>query len=78
MSDKNNNKTMDPAHFEAFIKEIASRMGEFEISSGQTVDFFNEAIRHVKQTFPNTDNIEEFDNPETEDRPWIKETQEED
>ena len=78
MSDENNNKPMDPAYFEAFIRELASRMGDFEVSTNQTVEFFNEAIRHVKQTFPNTDHLQELEQPEEEDRPWLDESEEED
>tara|TARA_B000000557_G_scaffold153129_1_gene124191 strand:- start:3390 stop:3620 length:231 start_codon:yes stop_codon:yes gene_type:complete len=71
MSEKDNKNTMNPVAFEAFLKELSLQMADFNISSRQTADFFNEAIRTVKSTFPNTESIREFDNPEEDDRPWI-------
>ena len=71
MSDNKNNKTMDPAVFEAFIRELTSQLQDFEVSNKQTVDFFNEAIRTVKTTFPNTEDLTEMEPPEEDDRPWI-------
>jgi hypothetical protein len=76
MSDKNENKMMNAAAFEAFIRELSSRMGELDLSNRQTTDFFNEAIRTVKSTFPNTDNIEELEGSGEDDRPWSEENQE--
>ena len=75
MSDENGKKMMNPLAFEAFIRELSSQMGDFEISNRQTADFFNEAIRTVKSTFPNTENIEEFEDYEEDDRPWVEENQ---
>jgi len=72
----NNNKNMNPAHFEAWIRELASRMGELEVSNAQTVDFFNEAIRHLNLTNPEVEDIEELEVPEEEDRPWITQEKE--
>tara|TARA_B100000424_G_scaffold73766_1_gene54780 strand:+ start:1464 stop:1691 length:228 start_codon:yes stop_codon:yes gene_type:complete len=71
MSEENNNKTMNPAAFEAFIRELASQLQKFEVSNRQTVDFFNEAIRTVKTTFPNTEDLTEMEPPEEDDRPWV-------
>lgn len=71
MSDNQDNKTMNPAAFEAFIRELASQLREFDVSNRQTVDFFNEAIRTVKTTFPNTENLSEMETPEEDDRPWV-------
>jgi len=72
----NNNKNMNPAHFEAWIRELASRMGELEVSNAQTVDFFNEAIRHLNLANPEVEDIEELEVPEEEDRPWITQEKE--
>ena len=71
MSDDQDNKTMNPAAFEAFIKELASQLREFDVSNRQTVDFFNEAIRTVKTNFPNTEDLSEMETPEEDDRPWV-------
>lgn len=71
MSNEDNNKMMNPAAFEAFIKELTLNMKGLDISNKQTVDFFNEAIRTVKSSFPNAENLEEMEEPEEDDRPWI-------
>tara|TARA_B100000131_G_scaffold311939_2_gene345445 strand:- start:3632 stop:3862 length:231 start_codon:yes stop_codon:yes gene_type:complete len=76
MSDENDKKMMNPAAFEAFIRELSAQMGEFEISKKQTTDFFNEAIRTVKTSFPNTENISEFEESIEDDRPWVDEDDE--
>ena len=71
MSDNNDNKTMNPAAFEAFIRELTSQMKDFDVSNRQAVDFFNEAIRTVKTNFPNAEDLSEMDTPEDDDRPWV-------
>ena len=71
MSSDNNKPTMNPEAFEAFLKELSAQMADFNVSSKQTTDFFNEAIRTVKSTFPNTDSIQEFEEPTVDDRPWV-------
>tara|TARA_B100000424_G_C22784924_1_gene421841 strand:+ start:415 stop:642 length:228 start_codon:yes stop_codon:yes gene_type:complete len=71
MSDNNDNKTMNPAAFEAFIRELTSQMKDFDVSNRQAVDFFNEAIRTVKTSFPNAEDLSEMDTPEDDDRPWV-------
>ena len=71
MSNNNDNKTMNPAAFEAFIRELTSQMKDFDVSNRQAVDFFNEAIRTVKTSFPNAEDLSEMDTPEDDDRPWV-------
>ena len=71
MSDNQDNKTMNPAAFEAFIRELTSQMKDFDVSNRQAVDFFNEAIRTVKTNFPNAEDLSEMDAPEDDDRPWV-------
>jgi len=71
MSDNQKNKTMNPAAFEAFIRELTSQMKDFDVSNRQAVDFFNEAIRTVKSNFPNAEDLSEMDAPEDDDRPWV-------
>lgn len=73
MSDKSDNQdknTMNPVAFEAFIRELTSQLKEFDVSKRQTVDFFNEAIRTVKTSFPETEDLSEMDPPDEDDRPW--------
>lgn len=76
MSNNNDQKTMNSAAFEAFIRELSSKMGELDISNRQSTDFLNEAIRTVKATFPHTEKIEELQEVEEDDRPWIQEDKE--
>ena len=71
MSNNNDNKTMNPAAFEAFIRELTSQMKDFDVSNRQAVDFFNEAIRTVKTSFPNAEDLSEMETPEDDDRPWV-------
>jgi hypothetical protein len=71
VSEKNDKPTMDPEVFEAFVTELASQMKKFDVSKKQTVDFFNEAIRTVKNNFANAEGIEELSDPVDDDRPWI-------
>ena len=71
MSDNQDNKTMNPAAFEAFIRELTSQMKDFDVSNRQAVDFFNEAIRTVKTNFPNAEDLSEMEAPEDDDRPWV-------
>ena len=71
MSSNNDKPAMNPEAFEAFLKELSAQMADFNVSSKQTTDFFNEAIRTVKSTFPNTDSIQEFEEPAVDDRPWV-------
>ena len=70
MSNDQDNKTMNPAAFEAFIKELASQLREFDVSNRQTVDFFNEAIRTVKTSYPEAEDLSEMSPPDEDDRPW--------
>ena len=73
MSDKSDNQdknTMNPVAFEAFIRELTSQLKEFDVSKRQTVDFFNEAIRTVKTSFPETEDLSEMAPPGEDDRPW--------
>jgi len=71
MSDNQDNKTMNPATFEAFIRELTSQLKEFDVSNRQTVDFFNEAIKTVKTNFPEAEDLTEMESPEEDDRPWV-------
>ena len=71
MLNDQNNKPMNPAAFEAFIRELTSQLKDFEVSNRQTVDFFNEAIRTVKTNFPNAEDLSEMEPPEEDDRPWV-------
>tara|TARA_B100000287_G_C20670662_1_gene793273 strand:- start:2796 stop:3023 length:228 start_codon:yes stop_codon:yes gene_type:complete len=71
MSDNQDNKTMNPVVFEAFIRELASQLKDFEVSNRQTVDFFNEAIKTVKTNFPEAEDLTEMEIPEEDDRPWV-------
>ena len=71
MSKDQNDKTMNPAAFEAFIRELTSQLREFDVSNRQTVDFFNEAIKTVKTNFPEAEDLTEMESPEEDDRPWV-------
>jgi hypothetical protein len=71
MSKNQNDNSMNPAAFEAFIRELTSQLKDFDVSNRQTVDFFNEAIKTVKTNFPNAEDLSEMDAPEEDDRPWV-------
>lgn len=70
MSNNKDKNVMNPVAFEAFIKELTSQLKEFDVSERQTVDFFNEAIRTVKTSFPEAEDLSEMDPPDEDDRPW--------
>lgn len=64
MSDEKNTKVMDMKVFEQFLREVHSRMGEFEIDSAQTTEFFNEAVKQVNERYPTERKMEYFQVPQ--------------
>lgn len=64
MADNNEQNPMDPAVFEQFLREINSRLNEFEIDKVKTTEFFNEAIKQVNENFAGGQKIEYFDVPQ--------------
>ena len=63
MSDDNGQKVMDMAVFEQFLREIHSRMHEFEVDAEKTTEFFNEAVKQVNEKYPGSENLEYFQVP---------------
>jgi hypothetical protein len=73
MSDDNNNKSMDPAVFEQFLREMHSRLHEYEVDKKQTTDFFNEAIKQINEKYIPGNKMEYFSVPE----PDVEESEDE-
>ena len=64
MSNNDNNKSMDPAVFEQFLREMHSRLHEFEVDRQQTTDFFNEAIKQINEKYIPGQKMDYFSVPE--------------
>tara|TARA_E500000331_G_scaffold358533_1_gene426301 strand:+ start:4365 stop:4589 length:225 start_codon:yes stop_codon:yes gene_type:complete len=60
MNDNDNQNSMDPAVFEAFLREIHNRIQEFDVDKEQTTDFFNDAIEQVNEQYGGGRGLELF------------------
>ena len=67
MSNNDNNKSMDPAVFEQFLREMHSRLHEFEVDKQQTTDFFNEAIKQINEKYIPGQKMDFFTVPESDE-----------
>jgi len=67
MNNNDNNNSMDPAVFEQFLKEMHSRLHEFEVDKQQTTDFFNEAIKQINEKYIPGQKMDLFTVPESDE-----------
>lgn len=66
MSNENDGNSMDPAVFEQFLREIHSRLNEFEVDKEKTTEFFNEAVRQVNERLGSGDHLDYFKMPQAD------------
>lgn len=64
MSNNDNQNPMDPQLFEQFLREVHSRLTDFEIDKEKTTEFFNEAVKQVNERYPGAYKVDYFETPE--------------
>ena len=64
MSNNDNQNPMVPQLFEQFLREVHSRLTDFEIDKEKTTEFFNEAVKQVNERFAGAYKVDYFETPE--------------